>query len=75
MVDRVTELRRAIDVALSAMAHCNYGFAHDKLEQALRDDGKLREQAVVPVEDTTTVVRPDGSFKGPKPLTFREDLG
>lgn len=29
---------------------------------------------MVPVEDVT-VVRPDGSFKGPKPLTFGLDLG
>lgn len=29
---------------------------------------------MVPVEDVTRV-RPDGSFKGPKPLTFREKLG
>lgn len=29
---------------------------------------------MVPVEEVT-VVRPDGTFKGPKPLTFRENLG
>lgn len=29
---------------------------------------------MVPV-DETTVVRPDGSWTGPKPLTFRENLG
>lgn len=29
---------------------------------------------MVPVEDVTTI-RPDGSFTGPKPLTFREKLG
>jgi prevent-host-death family protein len=29
---------------------------------------------MVPVEDTT-VVRPDGTFKGPKPLTMGLDLG
>ena|SRR5258708_6815072 len=45
IVDRVAELRTAIHVALTAMAHCNYGFAHDKLKQALRDDDKLREEA------------------------------
>lgn len=29
---------------------------------------------MVPIEETTTIL-PDGSFKGPKPLTFRENLG
>lgn len=29
---------------------------------------------MVPVEDTTRV-KPNGSFDGPKPLTFREKLG
>ena len=29
---------------------------------------------MVPVDDTT-LVRPDGTFKGPKPLTFGLDLG
>ena len=29
---------------------------------------------MVPVEDVT-LVRPDGTFKGPKPRTFRIDLG
>ncbi len=29
---------------------------------------------MVPIEDVT-ILRPDGSIKGPKPLTFRENLG
>lgn len=29
---------------------------------------------MVPVDDVT-IIKPDGSFTGPKPLTFREKLG
>ena len=29
---------------------------------------------IVPIEDTT-IIRSDGTFTGPKPLTFREKLG